>query len=472
MRTADPAAARARPDRPRPPGSAHPNALLFALSVGALLGGLDSSIVNTVLPVVTQAFGSDVAGAEWIITVYLLVLSGLLLSLGRLGDLRGHRPLYLTGLVIFAAGSALSGLAPSIGFLVGARAFQALGAAMLSANSPAILTAAIRANRRGRAFGLYSMAVYLGLVVGPGLGGFLTDLWGWRAIFYVTVPIALLAFGLSARVLPDTAPASPHERFDWWGAVVFTIGLVALLLGLNQGHAWGWASPAILGCFAVAFGAMAVFVAIERRVPSPMLDLDLFRVRCFAAAIGSAILNYLGAYTVVFLLPFYLLQARDLTPSQTGLVLSAMPVVMVVAAPICGALSDRFGSRLFAAGGMGLLSTGLFLLSRLGLDTPFAAVVGILMLCGLGLGAFSSPNTNAALSSVPAPHRGIASGVLGTARNLGMMLGIGLAGAVLATGLGGTTTGSPAAVVAAVSTGFLLASGLAAAGVVTAAARP
>jgi MFS family permease len=315
------------------------------------------------------------------------------------------------------------------------------------------------------------MSVYLGLVIGPGLGGLLTDLWGWRSIFYVTVPVALLAFAISARALPTTPPASPHETFDWWGAVTFTTGLVALMLGLNQGHAWGWTAPPTIACFAIALIVSGGFVAVEQRVASPMLDLGLFRLRLFAAAIGSAILNYLGAYAIVFLLPFYLLQARGLTPSHAGLVLTAMPVVMAITAPISGMLSDRFGSRFFASTGMALLSIGLFLLSRLTLDTPLPAIIAALAISGLGLGLFTSPNTNAALSSVPPANRGVASGVLGTARNLGMVIGIGLAGAVLATALGAAAPPSPDAVVAGVTTGFLVASGVAAVGVLTAAAR-
>lgn len=461
----------ARPSPAPPAGRTHEWTLLAALSVSAAMGGLDASIVNTVLPVVTRAFGSDVATTEWVITVYLLVLSGLLLSVGRLGDLWGHRPLYLRGLLVFVLGSGLSGLAPSVELLVAARALQALGAAMVSATAPAILTAAIPAARRGRAFGINAMAVYLGLVVGPGLGGLLADHWGWRAVFYVTVPVGLLAFAVSARVVPAGPPPRRDERFDWWGAGTFTLGLMALLLGLNQGHAWGWSAPATVGCFALAACTLGLFLVLEQRLASPMLDLSLFGQRLFSAAIASAVLNYMAAYAVVFLTPFYLLQARGLSPSQTGLIVSAMPVVMVLVAPISGALSDRFGSRALAVGGMTVLTLGLFLLSRLTVDTPLPALVAALMVAGLGIGTFSSPNTNAALGAAPAPRRGVASAVLGTGRNLGMVLGIGLAGAALTTGLAGATDTPAQAIAQGVDAGFLLAAAVAAVGIFTSAAR-
>ncbi len=286
--------------------------VLLAIGVGTFMSALDGSVVNTTLPVITRDFRSEVATMEWVVTVYLLVVSGLLLSFGRLGDLRGHKPVYLTGFTIFIVSSALCGLAQSPLMLIGSRAIQALGAAMLFANSPAILTKNFPAQERGRALGLQGTMTYLGLTVGPSLGGWLTEQFSWRAVFYINVPVGLLALFLSWRFIPRDVPAERAEKFDRAGAAAFMAGLVALLLGLNQGASWGWTSPAIIALLSGALVLLGAFIVIERRVANPMLDLSLFRSRTFSASTASAILNYVCVYTILFLLPFYLIQGRSL----------------------------------------------------------------------------------------------------------------------------------------------------------------
>jgi EmrB/QacA subfamily drug resistance transporter len=435
-------------------------AVLLAVGVGALMTSLDSSVANAILPVVTGALGSEVASSQWVVTIYLLVLSGLMLTFGRLGDLHGHKRVYLWGFGVFVLGSMASGAAPSLPMLIGARAVQGIGAAMLTSSSPAILTSSFPAEQRGRALGLFTTATYLGLAVGPSVGGWLTDQVSWRAVFFINLPIGLLALTLSARSIHSGAPGSRRgERFDVQGAVLFTLCLVLLLLALDQGHAWGWTSWLELGCLGGAVVGMAVFLRHETATPSPMLDLQLFRRRLFSAAIASAVLNYIGAFTTVFLMPFYLIAGRGLSPSQAGVVLIAMPLCMMVTAPLSGTLSDRIGSRLPATLGMLVQTAGLVALSRIGLETPIAYVVAALVVIGLGIGLFSSPNTSAALGTVPAERRGVASGVLGTARNVGMMLGIALAGAVLSSVSLGVSEGTGSAVGAAVQAAFLVAAG-------------
>ncbi len=407
--------------------------VLLAVGTGGFMAALDGSVVNTVLPVIRQSFGSTVAEIEWVVTVYLLVVSGLLLTFGRLGDLHGHKPIYISGFGIFVVGSALCALSRSALSLVAARGVQALGAAMLASNSPAILTASFPAGERGRALGMQAMMTYMGLMVGPSLGGWLADRFAWPSIFTINLPIGLLALALSLRFLPGDAHAPGAERFDLAGGLAFLGGLVALLLALNQGHAWGWASPSILALFAGAGVLLTVFVLIERAVPSPMLDLGLFRRRLFAASTASAVLNYIGLYSIVFLLPFYLIQGRGLSPAATGMLMTAQPLVMAITAPISGTLSDRIGSRFLSSAGMAVLAGGMFLLSRLDPAAPLSAVAACLFITGFGLGIFVSPNTNALMGSAPRERQGTASGVLATARSLGMVLGIGLAGAIFTT---------------------------------------
>jgi EmrB/QacA subfamily drug resistance transporter len=248
--------------------------------------------------------------------------------------------------------------------LIAFRGLQALGAAMLAANSPAILTKSFPASQRGQALGLQATMTYLGLTVAPSLGGWLTDLFSWRAVFYINVPVGGLAFLLSWYFIPKDQPDEPGERFDYSGAFLFIMGLTTLLLGLNQGHAWGWSSPLILGLFALSSISLFSFINVEKRHPHPMLDLTLFRHPVFSASVVSALLNYIALFSILFLLPFYLLQGRGLSPSQAGLILTAQPLIMAIVAPISGTLSDRIGVQWPSVVGMAILSLGLFFQAR------------------------------------------------------------------------------------------------------------
>ena len=436
--------------------------VLIAIGIGSFMSALDGSIVNTILPVLRDTFQSNVAGIEWVVIVYLLVLSGLLLTFGRLGDLRGHKSIYIWGFVLFIAGSALCGAARSASMLIVFRGMQAIGGAMLASNSPALVTGNFPPEQRGRVFGLVSMMTYLGLTAGPSLGGWLTQVLGWRSVFYINVPVGALALGLSLYFIPKDAPAEHGQRFDLPGALVFMAGLTALLLGLNMGAEWGWLSAAVLGLLGGALLLLVVFIQVERRSPAPMLDLSLFGVPLFSTATASAVLNYICLYSIMFLMPFYLIQGRGLDPAQAGLLLTAQPVLMAISAPISGALSDRFGSRGPGMLGMGVLALGFLILSTLNAGSGLWLVALGLAVCGIGTGTFISPNTSALMGAAPKARQGIASAVLATARNFGMVLGIGLAGAILTTHL---AQNSADALYRGVDVGFLVAAGVAALGV-------
>lgn len=445
--------------------------VLLAVGVGTFMSAVDASVVNTVLPVINRSLASSVAAIEWVVVVYLLVVSGLLLSFGRLGDLRGHKPMYLAGFAVFVLGSALCGLAPTAAVLIAFRALQALGAAMLLSNSPAILTLNFPAAQRGQALGLQASMTYMGMTVGPALGGWLTGRFSWRAAFYINVPVGLLALGLGLCFIPHDRRANDEGRFDLAGASTWMVGLVVLLLALNRGHAWGWTSGALAASLATAAVLLGAFVAIERRVPSPMLDLSLFRRRTFSAAATSSVLNFICTYTMVFLLPFYLIQGRGVSPAKTGLLLTAQSLVRAAVAPFSGTLSDWIGSRIPGMSGMALLATGLFMQSRLDAASPMRDVVVALAIVGLGTGLFISPNNSALMGSAPKERQGVAAAILATARSVGMVLGVGLSGAVLTTLTAGSEAPLPTtALVRAVDAGFLLATGIAVLGVFTSAA--
>jgi EmrB/QacA subfamily drug resistance transporter len=451
-----------------PPGNVPTGSLLVlaAVGVGTFMSALDGSIVGVVLPVMRHEMNTSVASIQWVVTIYLLVVSGTLLGFGRLGDMIGHKSTYVWGFVVFVAGSALCGLAPGEASLVAFRAVQAIGAAMLFANSLAILTADFPPERRGRVLGTMAMMTYLGLTVGPPLGGWLAGAYGWRAIFFINVPIGVVAVAMAIRAIPNDSGELYLGHFDWVGAGVFLAGLTALVVALNQGEQRGWTSPAVLGLLVAAAVAGVAFIWLERRSERPMLDLALFSDMTFTASAVGAVLNYVTVYTVVFLMPFYLQQGLGLSPARTGLLLAVQSVVMAVVAPIAGRLSDRTGTRAPAVGGMVVLAAGLVALGLLGARGSQTGVAVALAVVGLGTGTFISPNSSALMGAAPRNRLGIASGVLAEARNVGMVLGVGLAGAVFTSLLGGAQTGPNPAFFNALSVSFFVAAGVAVAGAV------
>ena len=441
--------------------SSHKWGVLVAVGIGTFMTALDTSVVNTVLPVIGQNFNKSIDTIEWVVTIYLLVLSGLLLSFGRLGDMRGHKKIYLSGFVIFMAGSFFSGAAPSVVILIVSRAMQALGAAMIAANSPAILTKSFPVNQRGQALGLQATMTYLGLTAGPSLGGWLASLLGWRVVFYINLPVGVAAIWLSMRYIASDTKNERAEHFDYAGAITFLLGLGMLLLGLNQGEAWGWTSFPILALLLGAIILLAAFIYIEKHTAYPMLDLSLFSQLSFSLTTATAVINYIGVYTSIFLMPFYLISGRGFSPAQAGLILIAQPVIMAIIAPISGTLSDKIGTRIPAIIGMAILSGGLYALSRLTAVSNILAMMGALAIVGLGTGAFISPNNSALMGSAPKSRQGIAAGILATARNFGMVLGVGIAGAIYTIGLShGTASGSAVqngSIFSALSSSFLAA---------------
>ncbi len=442
--------------------------ILITIGVGTFMSALDGSIVNTLLPVMASDLRASIAGIEWVSTVYLLVVSSLLLGFGRAGDMYGNKKLYIAGFIVFVAGSALCGSAPSARALIALRGIQAIGASMLFSNAPAILTRSFPPEQRGRALGALGTFTYLGLTVGPSLGGWLSGTFGWRSVFYINVPVGALAITLAFVFIAHDRTEGRREKFDFKGGVLFMLGLVALLGALNEGHAMGWMDARILGLFAGSIAMFIAFIYVELDTGSPMLDLSLFRNRIFSSTTLSALLNYASVFSVLFALPFLLIQGRGLTAQHAGLILTAQPIVMAIMAPVSGALSDRIGSRLPATIGMAILTAGILLLAFTIEASNLALVAGSLGVIGLGVGLFVSPNNSALMGSAPRQRQGIASGVLATARNLGMVLGIGISGAVFTTMMARHADASNlSAMVIAVRASLLVAAGLAATGTVT-----
>ncbi len=414
--------------------------VLGILACGVFMSTLDSSIVNISLPAIAHYFKVPLSGSvEWVIIAYLVIIAAILLSIGRLADMIGRKPLWVAGLLIFTLGSTICGLSPTLGFLVAARAFQGIGGALLFAVSPAMLTAAFPAEERGRALGYNALIVALGVSVGPTVGGLLTQYFTWRWIFYVNVPIGIVAVVLSWRVLRERHQRAPSQ-FDPLGAILLAIGLGSLTLDLSFGQEWGWTSGGVLALGGVAIVALVAFILTEQRVAAPVVDLQLFRNRLFSSANISLLISFLALFAVSFLLPFYYEELRGFEIIKSGLLLTPLPITIAVVAPFSGRLADRFGTRWLAAGGLTIATIGLVLLSTITPQSSVFDLIWRLVLIGLGQALFQSPNNSALMGSAPRGRQGVASGMLATGRVIGQSLSVALVGAIF-TGFGSAAAG-------------------------------
>jgi EmrB/QacA subfamily drug resistance transporter len=419
-------------------GQAHTNkwAVLGLVSVGTFMTTLDASIVNISLPSIARTFHTPFGGAvEWVIIAYLIVIAATLLTFGRISDLIGRKPVWGAGLALFTLGSALCGAASSLTWLIAARAFQGLGGALLFAPSMAIITDTFAAADRGLALGLTTVVAALGISTGPTLGGLITDHMSWRWIFYINVPLGLVALLATWRLLGNVGRRAP-QPFDPVGAGLIAVGVSTMALGLSFGQTWGWTSLRLLTCLAVSLVTLIAGVGVERRVRHPIIDPTLLHNRVFASSLLSMMLATLALFAVSFLLPFYFEALRGFSITSAGFFLTPLPLTIALVAPVSGRLADRIGSRELAAGGLAIACLGLLLLAGLDAHSSTWDIVWRLALTGLGQGLFQSPNARALMNAAPANEQGESSGLLATARVVGQSLSVALAGAIFA-GFGG-----------------------------------
>ena len=416
-------------------------AVFSIVAIGVFMATLDSSIVNISLPSIARDFGVPLNGAiEWVIISYLVVTAAILLTAGRLSDMIGRKAIWAIGLFIFTAGSALCGAATSLSFLVAARAAQGLGGALLFAASPAMITSAFPPQERGRALGLNAVMVALGVSVGPPLGGIITAYLSWRWIFYVNVPIGIVGILLTLRVLTEKFHRNPG-KFDPVGAILLGVGLASLTAALSFGQELGWSSPIFITGIVIGVIGLGLIPFVERRVSNPIIDMKLLRNRVFLSANMSLILSFLALFAVSFIMPFYLEQLRGFPTQIVGLLLTPLPIMIAIIAPISGSLADRLGStRWLASGGLAIACVGLILLSQLNAHSSVFDIIWRLVVTGTGQALFQSPNNSALLGSAPPQQRGSASGFLATGRVMGQSLSVALAGAIFAS-LGGSAAG-------------------------------
>jgi EmrB/QacA subfamily drug resistance transporter len=402
--------------------------ILAVVMLGSILGPLDGSILNVILPTITHSFSATMAVAEWVPMVYLLTIAGLVLLFGRLGDIVGYRRIFLTGLAGFVAASVLCATSPTIHTLVAFRALQGVAASMMMAVPLAILTGAFPARQRGRALGLYAISISVGLAVGPSLGGFLTALVSWRAAFLINVPIGLVALAFAVRVLPEMHGRA--GRVDLAGAVLALSALSSFLLFVTHAQQDGLTTFTVV-LLGVAVLSGGLFVRTERRSPEPLLPLHLFRSPSLSCGALASLLNFMAQFVVVFLTPFFLQRVLEASPDRVGLIMTAFPLAVLCVAPAAGALSDRVGTVGPAVLGAALAALSCGLLATLPAGAGAEQVGWRLALFGLGAGVFGSPNNSAVMGSAPREHLGVASSLLGTMRTVGMVLGVASGAAVL-----------------------------------------
>lgn len=406
-----------------------------ALVVSALAGFLTpfmGSAMNVALPAVAAEFSMKAVSLSWVATAYILAAAMFMVPFGRLADIHGRKRVFVAGVVVYTAASALAALAFSAASLIAFRALQGFGAAMMLGPSMAILISIFPAGKRGHAIGINTAAVYIGLSMGPVLGGVLTQTLGWRSIFLASIPVGGSVLLLTLAGLRGEWRGAKGERFDAPGAVVFGLGLAFLMAGFSR-------LPKPLGAalLVLAAAALAAFILWEKRTVDPLLDVRLFsHNRVFAFSNAAALINYSATSAVSFLLSLYLQYARGLPPRKAGLVLIAQPVVMAVFSPLAGRVSDRVEPRYVASLGMAISSAGLFLFGLVGPGTSLSFVVAGLLLLGFGFALFSSPNTNAVMGSVGGRSLGVASSTLGTMRLTGQMLSMGITVLIMAVVMG------------------------------------
>jgi EmrB/QacA subfamily drug resistance transporter len=403
-----------------------------AVAVGTFMSTLDGSIVNVALPSIGRLLGASIGGVEWVVSAYLLVISSALLAVGRLGDLVGHRRVFTGGMLLFTAGSGLCGLSRTLPELVASRAIQALGAAAMMAIGPAAVTAVFSPERRGRALGGIASVVAAGLTAGPPLGGFILAHFSWRAIFFVNLPVGVCGAFWASRALPGGSEA-PRTRFDAQGAVWFTILLASVLGAIRLAPELHGGSLWLMG---VGLAAAALLVRAERRAHSPLLLGSLFRSPIFTWGLVAGLLSYGAMFSQVLLTPFYLAQVKGLAARDLGIMLTAVPLALSIVSPVSGRLSDRFGSRWLCLAGTGALAVALASLAVAGADDGLPSFAARLALAGAGMGLFQAPNNSAVMGTLPRDRLGSGSGMLATSRNLGMVLGVALAGTLFASRAG------------------------------------
>ncbi len=407
--------------------------VLGTVGLGVLTSTVDGSIVNIALPDLRQVFNTDAGTVVWISVIFLLSSVGLMLTLGSLGDAVGRKRVFLSGFVVFGIGLVGASISQSLTQLLIARAIQGVGQALIISNGNALVVAAFPPTERGRALGIENAVVGVGLASGAPLGGFLLDALGWQALFWTRIPFMAAFFLMSLLILRPDQVGTKRIAFDLSGAITIFLAMSTFILALNRGPILGWTNPLILGLGATAVVSSAWFLLAEKRARTPVLELSLFKNRMFSASNAANAFQFLSQGAIIILMPFFLQDARNLTPFNAGLVLVTLPASRMVAGPIAGWVADKVSARSITTIGLVVMTLAYVGLRAVGLDTPMAWLVALLLAEGMGSSIFGPANNSAVMGSVPPTHLGTASGMIATVRQASQTTGLALAATLFST---------------------------------------
>lgn len=405
-------------------------AILLTVLPMTFMTTLDSSIVNVALPTMSRELGTTMAGIEWVVTSYLITICATILLFGRLGDIVGKSKVFKIGIGVFTLGSLFCGLSNSLIMLILSRIIQAIGAGAAMATNQGIITETFPPTKRGRALGMTGTAVALGTMVGPTLGGLIVSVAPWEYIFLINIPIGILVYIGVLKVL-NFKKITEKVLFDIKGTFLFMISIIMLFTSINFGQSIGYTNPIIMGAFVLSLVLLFIFIKVEQKIISPMLDINIFKNKLFSLSIFCGFTSFVSIGAINIILPFYYQDVLKLTPSSAGLMMTVSPIILAIAAPISGHLSDKLGSEKISCIGLSILTIGIFSLTIFNQYTSLIIVAIFVGLVSLGSGIFQSPNNSLIMSTVDKTRLGIAGSVNGLVRNLGTTTGIALSTSIL-----------------------------------------
>jgi EmrB/QacA subfamily drug resistance transporter len=425
--------------------------VMAAVAGGIFLSTIDGSIVNIALPVLERDLHTEFAIVQWVVLAYLLTITTLMMSIGRLGDMFGKKPIYLAGFIIFTLGSVLCGLANHIGWLIACRVLQAAGGVMMMALGTAIITEAFPPEERGKALGIGGLMVSIGAISGPTVGGIILGSLSWHWIFFVNIPVGIVGVMMVIWFVPDLRPSNT-QKFDFYGAGCLFVSLFGLLMGMTLGQSMGFTALPVLGLLGLFIVFLILFLHVERQAQHPMIDLDQFSDMFFSVNLITGFLTFVCSAGIIMLMPFFLENILGYEPWVAGMMMVTVPLAMGIVAPLSGFFSDRYGSRRLTVIGLIVLLGGYIAVSTLHENLNILGYVLRFLPIGIGMGLFQSPNNSAIMGSASRQRLGVVSGLLALTRNLGQTSGIAIIGTVWASmvrvwgGSATDTTSAPAAV--------------------------